>query len=139
MQAEPAPEHEPPVHTPADEQVSVPQHWLEVVQPPPSLLQVAEELQTPPEQVAVPQHCEEVVHRVPMPWQDPPEQTLLALQSRVPQQSAEELQRWFEVWQEPVAPSSMTGSSSPLDWLQAVAAKTAAARRTERTLRMGGV
>lgn len=126
----------PLVHWPAV-QVREPQHWLEVVQPPPWLLQVVPE-HTPPEQVSVPQHSEEAEQRVPGPWQDPPEQTLLALQSKVPQQSADELQRWFEVWQEPVAPSSMTGSSS-LGWLQAVAANEAAASATRRALRMGQV
>ena len=136
MQAEPFPVHPPLVHWPAV-QVRVPQHWEEVVQPPPWLLQVVPE-HTPPEQVKVPQHSDEEEQRVPGPWQDPPEQTLLALHRRVPQQSAEELQRWFEVWQEPVAPSSMTGSSS-LDWLQAVAASVAAARKAKRALRMGGV
>jgi hypothetical protein len=94
-------------------QVSEEQHWLELVQAAPAPLQPLAPVHTPPEQVDVPQHWLELVQAVPLPWQLPPEQTLLALQVSTPQQSALEPQRWLRFWQGPVIFGSYAGSESP--------------------------
>ena len=94
-------------------QDKVPQHWPELVQEAPEPLQPEAPEQTPPEQVKVPQHWDELEHEVPALWQLPPVQTLLELQVRTPQQSPLDWQRWFWLWQGPVRLGSTGGSEPP--------------------------
>ena len=96
-----------------DSQVSVPQHWEELVQGELLGVQPPAPVQTPLLQVSVPQQSEEREQFVPWPEQlMPSEQTRLLLQVSMPQQSPELLQTWSRLWQGPVPLTSGTEMSS---------------------------